>query len=60
MKKKISTVIYTPWYGAKIQLQLDGNVWLVMDAQKQAIIQELSLQLQIILSSHPDHTTVSF
>jgi phenylpyruvate tautomerase PptA (4-oxalocrotonate tautomerase family) len=49
-----------PWYGAKIQLQLDENVWLVMDDQKQAIIQELSRQLQIILSCHPYHTTVSF
>jgi phenylpyruvate tautomerase PptA (4-oxalocrotonate tautomerase family) len=49
-----------PWYGAKIQLQLDENVWLVMDDQKQAIIQELSRQLQIILSCRPYHTTVSF
>jgi hypothetical protein len=36
-----------PWYGAKIQLQLDENVWLVMDDQKQARIQELFRQLQI-------------
>jgi hypothetical protein len=49
-----------PWYGAKIQLHLAENVWLVMDDQKQAIIQELSHQVQIILSSHPAHTTVSF
>ena len=41
-----------PWYGAKIQLHLADNVWLVMDDQKQAIIQELSRQVQILLSNH--------